>query len=89
MLPEHVEILKDMFAEQAHQKRPILDEQQIMENESILRHAIHDELVIEIKYFNNHNYQVIQGEVTNIIDDYLWIGHLKIYLKDIIEIKYI
>ncbi len=88
MLPEHLEMLKDMFVEQAYQKKPILDEQQVMENEAILKHAIHDHLMIEMKYFKNHNIQMIQGEVTNIGDDHLWIGHLKIHLKNIIEVSY-
>lgn len=88
MLPEHVEILKVLFAEKVYEKKPTLDEQQVMENETILKHAIHDHLMIEIKYFKNHDVQVIQGEVTNIIDDHLWIDQLKIYLQDIIEVNY-
>lgn len=88
MLPEHVEALKNMFAEQAYQKKPILDEQQMMENESILKHAIHDHLMIKIKYFKDHDFQMVQGEVANIVDDHLWIGHQKIHLRDIIEVHY-
>jgi|SRR5690625_4853466 len=89
MLPEHIEILKKIFAEQAHQIKPILEEQQIKENEAILKHAIHDQLMIKIKYFQSHDFQIIQGKVTNIIDSHLWIDHLKIHLQDIIEVSYI
>ena len=43
MLPEHVEILKKVFAEQSYQTKPILDEQQVVENERILKHALHED----------------------------------------------
>lgn len=89
MLPEHVEMLKNVFAEQEHKEKPILDEQQIMENEEIIKHAIHDQLMIEITYFKDHDFQVIQGKVTNITDDHLSLDQLKIYLQDIIEVNYI
>lgn len=89
MLPEHLEELRRVFAERDYQKKPVLDDQQIMENESILKHAIHDRLLIEITYFKEHNFQVAQGEVANVIDDHLWLDHLKIYLQDIIEINYL
>lgn len=88
MLPEHLEILKSVFAGQEYKKKPILDEQQIMENESILQHAIYDHLTVKITYFKDHGIHVIQGKVVNVVDSYLSVGRLKINLKDIIEINY-
>jgi len=86
MLPEHVEILKKVFAEQAYQTKPILDEQQVRENETTLKHAIHEDFAIEIKYFKNYEFKKAQGKVTNMNDHHLWIAHTKICLKDIIEV---
>lgn len=89
MLPEHVEILKRLFAEQTYEEKPVLDEQQVMENEAILKHAIHDHLVIEIKYFKNHDFQIVKGKITNINNHYLWIAQHKICLEDVIAIHYV
>lgn len=89
MLPEHLERLKIVFAEQNYKEKPILDEQQIAENELILQHAIHEKLMINVKYFKDHDLHMIQGTVSNIVDGNLRIDHLKINLKDIIEISYL
>lgn len=88
MLPEHVEILKRIFAEQTYEEKPMLDEQQVIENEIILTHANHNHLAVNIRYFEKHDFQTIQGKITNINGHYLWIAHLKIHLKDIIEVDY-
>lgn len=88
MLPEHLEALKNLFVERASKKRPILDEQQIIENESILQHAIHDHLTVEITYFEDCDLHRIQGEIINIVDNYLLVDHVKVQLKNIIEVNY-
>jgi hypothetical protein len=88
MLPEHLEKLKNVFAEQAYKTKPMLDEQQIMENESILQHAIYDHLTVGIKYFQDHDLHHLQGKITKVIGDDLWIDHLKININNIIEINY-
>lgn len=88
MLPEHLEALKNVFVERAYKKRPALDEQQIIENELILQHAVHDHLTVEITYFKDYELHRIRGEIMNIVDNYLLVDHMKIQLKNIIEVNY-
>ncbi|GAB3801050.1 YolD-like family protein [Virgibacillus kimchii] len=47
MLPEHVQLIKEMWEEDDKKEKPILDEQQIEEIIMKLRMALHDNLTVE------------------------------------------
>lgn len=89
MLPEHVEALKKLFAEQDHKEKPILDEQQMIDNEFILQQAIENDLDVEIKCFEDHDFHTVKGKLLFIdaMSKYLQLDHIEIKLENIIEVN--
>jgi|SRR5690625_1944955 len=63
MLPEHVEALKQVIAEQDYKEKPILDDQQLVEIDLKLQMAIQNDLMIEVEYFENHDFHKVQGKL--------------------------
>lgn len=84
MLPEHVEALKQMFAEEERKERPLLDEQKKMEIDFLLQIALSNDDTIEIKYYANYDYQSTQGKLLMI--DTLN-GYLKLENDTLVDIK--
>lgn len=88
MLPEHVEALRKLFAEYDHEEKPVLDEQQLAENERVLQEAIEYDLTIEVKYFKDYGIHTIKGRVMFIQaqNSYVQLDNVRIDLDDIIEV---
>lgn len=63
MLPEHVEALKRLFAEEEHKEKPLLDEQKKIEIDLILQTALHRDETVEIKYYADDDYQSMKGKL--------------------------
>ncbi|HLR52359.1 MAG TPA: YolD-like family protein [Candidatus Avamphibacillus sp.] len=63
MLPEHVEALKQMFAEEERKEKPLLDEQKKMEIDLLLQVALNNDSTVEIKYYADYDYQSIKGKL--------------------------
>src|SRR5699024_11183725 len=61
MLPEHVEAVKDVFAEEERKEKPILDEQQKMEIDANIKRALRDDLLIEITYYAAFAYNKVSA----------------------------
>lgn len=88
MLPEHVEMIKQLWAEDEFKEKPILSEQQLEENEFILQEALRDDSTIQVKYYNEHDFCFISGKVTA-ENNYLAVDGITIKLDDILDIKMI
>lgn len=86
MLPEHVEMIRQLWAEDDYKEKPVLSGQQLEENEFILQTALKNNLSVEIKYYKDHDYRLIEGKVSFIMDQ-LIINEVKIELSDMIEIR--
>lgn len=88
MLPEHVEMLKQVFKEEDHKERPIIDGQQKLENDAILQGALKQAVSVKIKYFKDHDIHVAKGKVLfiNVLDGTLMLEEIKIQLTDVIEV---
>lgn len=88
MLPEHVKMLKEVFEEVDHKERPILDEQQQMENSALLQSALHNDSAVEIKYFANHDFHYISGRILfiDVLGDSLHLEEGRIKLSDVVEV---
>jgi|SRR5690625_1640563 len=90
MLPEHVELLKQVIAEQDYKEKPILDDQQKAEFDMLLQCALHNNLTVEIQYFYNHDLHTVKDKLT-MIDS--MVGYLrlekvdKLYFDDIIGVQ--
>lgn len=65
MLPEHVEMLKEVFREEEKKEKPILDEQQTIEINATLKHALQEDLSVRILYFYEHDEHTIEGKMLN------------------------
>jgi YolD-like protein len=66
MLPEHVEMLQEILEEQERQEKPILDEQQQEEINLKLWMALKNDLTVELKYYDNHDFYKAKGKITSI-----------------------
>lgn len=86
MLPEHVEMIKQLWAENDYKAKPILSNQQLEENEFILQEALHNNLSVQIKYFKDHDFHFIEGKVSK-TSDHLIINDVVVKLSDILEIN--
>lgn len=92
MLPEHVEALKQMFAEEERKEKPILDEQKKMEMDFLLQAALSNDATVEIKYYANYDYCTVKGKLLTIdsLNGYLKIEHdtlEDIQLQDILDVS--
>lgn len=85
MLPEHVEMIKQLWAEEDYKEKPILSDQQLEENEFILQEALQNNSPVRIKYFKSHDFHFIEGNVSK-SSDHLIINGGIIKLVDILEI---
>ncbi|SHH87899.1 YolD-like family protein [Virgibacillus chiguensis] len=66
MMPEHIEMLQEMWEEQDYKEKLILDEQQQEEiNNKLLMAGVND-LTVELKYFNKHDFYKVKGKITSI-----------------------
>lgn len=91
MLPEHVELLKEVFAEEYRIEKPTLDEQQMLENELILQEAIHNDLMVEIKYYDDGKFEKVKGKVSFIdaLDGVLHLEDMQLSSEKITEAQII
>ncbi len=91
MLPEHIAELKKIFSENGkeHKEKPILDDQQLMDNEIMLKEAIENNLTVEITYYNNNQFNNVDGKITfvDVQNRYLLLDDTRINLDDIIEVN--
>ncbi|MGM8365855.1 YolD-like family protein [Virgibacillus sp. W0181] len=62
MLPEHVEMLKQVFAETSYQEKPMLDEQQKMKIDRELSDALNRGGSVEITVYQNHRLDKVSGK---------------------------
>src|SRR5699024_1318970 len=65
MIPEHEEMLQQMWDEQKYKEKPILDEQKQFEINSKLQLAINNDLTVEVEYYDHdvHDFQTIKGKL--------------------------
>lgn len=63
MYPEYVKGLRKLNEELNKEKRPILDEQKIWENEVKLQMALHNSLTVELKLYNDGHFVDVQGKI--------------------------
>ncbi|MFA1818987.1 YolD-like family protein [Virgibacillus oceani] len=88
MLPEHVQMIKEMWAEDDKKEKPIQDEQQIEENVMKLQLAIHDSLTVEVKFFSNYEYHMLRGKLKSIVADdcIIFDDGTKVGINDVIDV---
>lgn len=88
MLPEHIELLKKMWEENDYNEKPILDEQQIAEMESKLQCALHNDLTVELKYYDKPHYSVARGKLRmiNAGTGSLKIGEKEIAMENVLDV---
>ena len=56
MLPEHVEILQELWQEDRYEKKPTIDEQQMEWNEQLLQEAYINQSLIQVTHYNAGTY---------------------------------
>lgn len=66
MLPEHVDMLKELFAEEKPIKRPVLSEDQWEEMEYTIQQAISTHAAVKISYFERGYRYTVKGVIQKI-----------------------
>lgn len=91
MMPEHVEMLNQAFAEQEYKEMPILDEQQVIENNILLQDALKNDLKISVKYFADHNYHFEEGYLlhVDVLNKKIYMENKQIKHDNVIEVNLI
>jgi len=69
MIPEHVNMLNQMWKELEYKDKPTLDEQQIEENANKLQFAVYHHRLVEVKYFADHDFHFIKGKLERIVSN--------------------
>ncbi|WP_099157254.1 YolD-like family protein [Virgibacillus ndiopensis] len=80
MLPEHKQRIREHQKELLKKTKPILDEQQKLDIGFKLQCALHNDLTVEVKHFDNGDYLTAKGKLVKIDTS-------KIKLNDGKEIK--
>jgi len=90
MLPEHNQILEELWNENEKKEKPIVDEQELEEMNMKIQLAIHQDLPVKITYFSEHEYKVIEGKLKqiNTMENYLQLSDFtKIKLEDVLDVE--
>ncbi|WP_067727684.1 YolD-like family protein [Oceanobacillus damuensis] len=92
MMPEHIQLLNDMWKRKEYKEKPVLDEQQLEEINRKLHMAIHKHLSAEITYYADYDYRKITGKLFKIetSEGFIKVDNehrTKIYLNNILDIK--
>lgn len=66
MMPEHIEILKQINEQQEWKEKPMISEYQKEEINLALQLALKDDLTIELEYFKNHDHHKIKGNLLGV-----------------------
>ncbi|MFG6150626.1 YolD-like family protein [Halobacillus sp. B23F22_1] len=56
MMPEHIEMLKEVWKEDERIEKPVIDEQQMEENSFALQRSMANDLTVKVKYHNGFNF---------------------------------
>lgn len=85
MMPEHDQMLKQLWSEDEYKEKPILSDYQKVEIDMALQIALKDDLTIEIEYFKNNDYHKIKGKLltVDVLNKYLKINEEIIPLDNI------
>jgi hypothetical protein len=71
MLPEHVELLKDVFMERP--KKPMIDEQQMLEIDQNLKYRLKNKVEMVLTYYCQGDYLTSRGKIERIDQ---WRGYI-------------
>lgn len=63
MMPEHIEMLKGLKREQIKVQKPIIDEQKQEEINFQLTMGFKDNLLVEVKYYENGHFLTFKGYI--------------------------
>lgn len=77
MLPEHVEMLKDVFVER--KEKPILDEQKRVEMDQTLKHALTRQIPIQMTHYHDGVFLTLSGKLVEINQ---WNGYIVLKNED-------
>lgn len=66
MMPEHIQMLQDIWQEDEKKEKPIIDEQQKEEFEMKLHLALKDYLTVSVTYYANYDYHTIKDKLNKI-----------------------
>ncbi|MGJ9458491.1 YolD-like family protein [Oceanobacillus sp. CF4.6] len=66
MMPEHINLLNQMWEEKEHKIKSELDEQQLNDINMKLQLAIHNDLSITIEYYKRYDFHKINGKLKKI-----------------------
>lgn len=66
MLPEHVELLKDMWQEDTKVQKPELDEQEMEAMEQRLYHAYHCTESVQLTVYTDGEFSTVTGSIKQI-----------------------
>ncbi len=88
MLPEQIQMLEELAAEEERKEKPILDEQMKAEYYIILQEALEFDTSVWIKYYANDDYMIEEGYILSMdgVNGIIYMEAIPIQFDDIIEV---
>ncbi|MBM7598454.1 hypothetical protein JOC34_000811 [Virgibacillus halotolerans] len=88
MMPEHIQMLDELWKEDDKKTKPIIDEQQREEFDIKLQIALKDHLTVEVVYFVDYDFHTVKGKLDKIdvLNGRLHIDNMRIDINDVIEV---
>jgi hypothetical protein len=87
MLPEHVQMVKNLWKEDERVEKGIVDEQKAVEIDFLLQRALNDNLTIDIKYHDGFDYNVIRGKVDSVCTNQKRLHGLEVETKEVFSLS--
>lgn len=93
MLPEHVEMLRELKQSNDYKTKPILDEHLLEEMNETIRSSMKVNKAVQVTYFKNGNFEIVTGVINHfdLLEQRLQVitseGIIQIISKNIIDIK--
>ena len=89
MMPEHIQMLQDLDAEQNYKTKPVLDEQEKEEINNKIQLAVHNNLTVKVRYYAKHDFHIIIGKIVKIdvLDNCFQIKDIIIKFKNVLDVQ--
>jgi hypothetical protein len=89
MLVEHRKRLKELKESENDRKKPILDDQEKEIINFKMQQALHNNLTVEIKYYEDKRFKKVVGKIDKVDTNqgYIFITNKKIPIKNLLELK--
>lgn len=88
MLPEHVKMLKEMFAEDEKIEKPLIDEQQKVTNDLAVQRALQEGIAVDVKFYDQGKIKMTRDRIlfVDALNGWLRLERIKIKIDQVLSV---